>query len=264
MAFYLAVNLEHFVPGVPSTSIVPATAGLPVDPLNHGWRDYGLRVGIWRLVETVDRLGVPVTAIVNSDVCAHYPEVIEAGIERGWCWVAHGTSRSRLHTGFSSPAEERAHLEQMLDVLCAATGARPMGWLGPALTETEATLPLLADLGLNYTLDWCHDDQPGAVAGLREFVTVPYSVELNDIRVFLDKAMPGEQYVRMCLDWLDQLKLDLPQTGRVLPLPIHPFVANQPSRHRYLEEVLSVVMADAEVWPTTADLIARAYLGADG
>lgn len=261
VAFYLAVNLEHFVPGVPSTSIVPATASLPVDPLNHGWRDYGLRVGFWRLVETVDRLGIPVTAIVNSEVCERYPDVIEAGRERGWRWVAHGTSRSRLHTGFASAADERAALERMLDTVTAATGSRPEGWLGPALTETEDTLSLLAELGLGYTLDWCHDDQPGPVttAGADDFLTVPYSVELNDIRAFLDKAMTGEEYVRMCADWLGQLKRDVPRTGRVMPLPIHTFVANQPSRHRYLEQVLAAAAADPQVWVTTADEIAAEY-----
>lgn len=261
VAFYLAVNLEHFVPGLPSTSIVPATAGLPVDPLNHGWRDYGLRVGIWRLIESVDRLGVPVTAIVNSDVCEHYPDVIEAGRDRGWCWVAHGTSRSRLHTDFATPAEERAQLERMLRTVEAATGSRPAGWLGPALTETRHTIALLDDLGLGYTLDWCHDDQPGpvATAGADGFLTVPYSVELNDIRAFLDKAMTGTEYVRMCTDWLEQLERDVPRTGRVMALPIHTFVTNQPSRHRYLEQVLAAVVDDPDVWVTTADEIASAY-----
>jgi peptidoglycan/xylan/chitin deacetylase (PgdA/CDA1 family) len=258
VAFYLAVNLEHFVPGVPSTSIVSATAALPVDPLNHGWRDYGLRVGFWRLVEAVDRLGVPVTAILNSDVCQHYPEVIEAGRERGWCWVAHGTSRSRLHTGFASAQEEREALVVMLDTIARATGTRPAGWLGPALTETEHTVDLLSELGLGYTLDWCHDDQPTPV-GTGDFLTVPYSVELNDIRAFLDKAMTGEEYVRMCADWLGQLQHDLPRTGRVMALPIHTFVTNQPSRHRYLEQVLATAVADPQVWVTTADAIASHY-----
>ncbi len=265
VAFYLAVNLEHFVPGVPSTSIVPATAALPVDPLNHGWRDYGLRVGVWRLVDAVDRLGIPVTAIVNSDVCGRYPEVIRAGRERDWVWVAHGASRSRLHAGFESAEAERAVLEHVVDTIEEATGSRPKGWLGPALTETADTIDLLAGLGLGYTMDWCHDDQPGVVrtsADTAPFLTVPYSVELNDIRMFLDKAMPGDLFVRACADWLNQLKRDRPRTGRVMALSIHPFIANQPFRQRYLEEVLAMVVEDPGVWVTTSDAIASAYLTA--
>ena len=121
LAVYVALNIEHFEPGRPSTAITPLTAGLPVDPLNAGWRDYGLRVGIWRMIELLDRHELRASALVNSEVLERYPQIVRAGLERGWSWVAHGVSNSRLWTGLELD-EERVALTEVADELRRHTG----------------------------------------------------------------------------------------------------------------------------------------------
>ena len=147
VAFYIGLNIEHYAVDKPSTSIFPGTAGLAPDPLNYGWRDYALRVGIWRLVDALDRFKLPATVLLNSDCCQHYPQVIEAGRERGWAWLAHGKNNSVFQAGMTMD-EERAYLSEVVGTIAEATGQDVRGWLGPALTETFETPRLLRDLGL--------------------------------------------------------------------------------------------------------------------
>ena len=259
VAFYLGLNIEHFRLELPATSTSPATVGLVPDPMNYGWRDYGVRVGVWRLIELLDRLGMPASVNLNSEVCEHYPRIIEAGVERGWSWIGHGKSNSILQANMGIE-EERTYLREMHEVICAATGTAPKGWLGPALTETLNTPALLAELGYTFLLDWCCDDQPFdlEVGGM---ISVPYSVDVNDITLFLGRNLSGDDYVRMVLDALDQLREDgRDGRGRVLALPIHPFIVNQPSRHRYLARALTEIAARDDVWITTSDAIAEHFL----
>jgi allantoinase len=260
VAFYIGLNIEHYHVDKPATSATPTTVGLVPDPMNYGWRDYGVRVGIWRLIELLDRVGMVPSVMLNSEVCHHYPQIVQAGRDRGWAWLAHGQNNSTLHTGFGGD-EERAYLTEMVQTIASATGSAPRGWLGPAMTETFDTPRLLAELGLTYVLDWCNDDQPFPLS-VDGMIAVPYSVELNDITLCVGRNLSGEAYVRWVIDTLDQLLADGESTGRVMALPIHPFVINQPSRHRYLARVLEEVAARDGVWVTTSDEIARHYLSA--
>ena len=257
VAFYIGLNIEHYAVDKPSTSIFPGTAGLAPDPLNYGWRDYALRVGIWRLVDALDRFKLPATVLLNSDCCQHYPQVIEAGRERGWAWLAHGKNNSVFQAGMTMD-EERAYLSEVVGTIAGATGQDVRGWLGPALTETFETPRLLRDLGLTYLLDWCADDQPFAL-NVPGMISVPYSIELNDVTMFLGKSLSGEQFYQMVVDQFDQLYADGEQTGRVMALCLHPFIINQPFRHKYLVKALEYIAGHEGVWFTTADDIAAYY-----
>jgi allantoinase len=261
LAVYIGLNIEHFHPGRPATSVSGLTAALPVDPMNHGWRDYGTRVGIWRMIELLDQLELPASALVNSEVCEHYPQIVAAGRERGWAWVAHGTTNSQLWTGLE-PTEERALLAQIVTTLSDATGRRPRGWLGPALTETDATLSLLAELGFTYTLDWVADDQPVPLQGLgAPFASVPYSMEVNDIPAVLERGFSGAQFGQLIVDQFDLMRAESARRpGGVFGIALHPFLVNQPTRHRYLAEALAHVAGHDDVWLTTSDAIADWYV----
>jgi allantoinase len=262
VAFYVGLNIEHYKLGVPSTSISGVTAQLVPDPLNHGWRDFSPRVGIWRLIELLDRLGVVPSVLLNAEVCERYPEIIEAGTARGWAWLAHGQNNSTLQPDVAGEREGE-YLAGMMRTIEDATGRRPQGWLGPALTETLETPRLLRDLGIRYLLDWCCDEQPFAleVPGL---LSVPYSIELNDITLFVGRNLSGPEYERIVVDQLEQLLQDGETTGRVMALPLHPFISNQPFRHKYLARALEHVVSAEGVWVTTSDAIAEHYLGATG
>ncbi|MDG4667646.1 polysaccharide deacetylase family protein [Mycobacterium sp. 236(2023)] len=257
VAVYVGLNIEHFLPNRPSTSIWPGTAELSPDPLNHGWRDYGARVGIWRTIEALDDHGMRASALVNSTVAEAYPQIISAGVERNWAWLAHGQTNSVLHNGFDADSERRI-LAEITDTIDSATGRRPLGWMGPGLTETHHTPQLLAELGYRYVLDWTNDDQPYELT-IPGMLSVPYSVELNDLLLF-GKGCTGEQFVQIVKDQYDQLRVDAATGGRVLALALHPFVIGQAFRHRYLVEALSYLAAQPEAWLTTGDDIAAYFL----
>ncbi|MFF3275579.1 polysaccharide deacetylase family protein [Streptomyces chrestomyceticus] len=257
VAFYVGLNVEHYQVDRPSTSIFPGTAGLAPDPLNYGWRDYGPRVGIWRLIESLDRHGLRASVMLNSDVTRHYPQIIEAGRARGWAWVAHGRDNSTFQADMSVE-DERAYLTEVVGTIEAATGRRPRGWLGPALTETFRTPELLAGLGLDYVLDWANDDQPYRL-NVPGMLSVPYSIEVNDISLFVGKSLSGPDFVRIVEDQLDQLYADSAMSGRVMSLVLHPFVINQPFRHKYLDQALEHIANHPGVWLTTSDEIAEHY-----
>jgi peptidoglycan/xylan/chitin deacetylase (PgdA/CDA1 family) len=257
VAFYVGVNIEHYLIDRPSTSLFAGTAGLVPDPLNYGWRDYGVRVGIWRMIEALDRVGLRASALLNSDVCREYPRIVESGLARDWAWIAHGKDNSTFQSGFDE-ATEAALLADIVGTLRGALGRPVRGWLGPALTETFATPRLLAELGLDYVLDWCNDDQPYQ---LREpgMISVPYSIELNDVTLFVGKQLSGEDFYRLVCDQFDQLWEDGATSGRVMALCLHPFIINQPFRHKYLVRALDYIAGHSDVWLTTSDDIAAHY-----
>lgn len=251
------LNIEYFVPGLPSTSIWPGTADLVPDALNHGWRDYGARVGIWRTIDVLDRHGVRPSALLNSLVVEHNPQIVAASRERGWAWLAHGSTNSALHTGLDADTE-RAVLREIVETIEAGTGTRPRGWMGPGLTETARTPELLAELGFDHVLDWTSDDQPYPLT-VPEMLSVPYALELNDLLLFA-RGTTGPEFVRMVRDQYEQLRADAADgSGRVLALALHPFVIGQAFRTRYLDEVLGWLTAQPDAWITTTDAIADQY-----
>jgi peptidoglycan/xylan/chitin deacetylase (PgdA/CDA1 family) len=257
VAVYVGLNVEHFLPDMPSTSIWPGTADLRPDALNHGWRDYGARVGIWRTIEALDAHGIRPSVLLNSTVVDAYPQIVSAGLERNWTWLAHGRTNSTLHTGLSVD-EERQVLREITDTIAGATGRRPVGWMGPGLTETHRTPELLAELGFQYVLDWTNDDQPYRLT-VPNMLSVPYSVELNDLLLFA-KGFTGPEFVQIVKDQFDQLRADSAVSGRVMALALHPFVIGQPFRHRYLVQALDYLAAQEDAWLTTSDDIAGHFL----
>ncbi|GLW11457.1 polysaccharide deacetylase [Microtetraspora sp. NBRC 13810] len=258
VAVYIGLNIEHFLIDRPSTSIWAGTADLVPDALNYGWRDYGVRVGVWRTMESLDRHGIRASVLLNSDVAGRYPQIIEAGLRRNWAWLAHGRTNSILQAGMSRD-EERRFLTEVVDTIADATGRRPRGWMGPGLTETFHTPSLLAELGLGYVLDWTNDDQPYRL-NVPGMISVPYSVELNDLLLF-GKGTTGPEFVQIVRDQYEQLSADAEHGGRVMALALHPFVIGQPFRHKYLDQALEYLASRPDVWLTTSDEIAEHYRG---
>ncbi|OPG09120.1 polysaccharide deacetylase family protein [Microbispora sp. GKU 823] len=256
VAVYIGLNVEHFLVDRPSTSIWAGTADLVPDALNYGWRDYGARVGIWRVADILDRHGIRASVLLNSAVAEHYPQIIKAGLDRDWAWLLHGRTNSILHAGLSLE-EERRLLTEMAGTVAEATGRRPRGWMGPGLTETFNTPALLAELGFGYVLDWTNDDQPYPL-NVPGMISVPYSVELNDLLLF-DRGVTGPEFVQIVRDQYEQLHADAAHSGRVMALALHPFVIGQAFRAKYLDQALAFLAAQPDVWLTTSDEIAAHY-----
>lgn len=260
LAFYIGLNVESYVPGIKGMGLVPPFA-LPLDPMNQSWRDYGARVGIWRMIDLLDELELPASVLLNSDVCRTYPQIIEAGRARGWTWLGHGETNSRLWTDMAADEEAR-RLDGIVADLTTAGGRPPRGWLGPAFSETENTLALLGERGFTYSLDWAADDQPFPldVEGHR-MISVPYSAEINDIGAFLLWHWTPEQFAQAIRDQFEMLHREAQRRpGLVMALCLHPFIINTPFRHRHLEKVLREIRGHDDVWFTTTDDIAAHYL----
>jgi allantoinase len=185
IAVWIVPNIEHFHYDKPAMSLTPMTSSLKPDVLNYAWRDYGVRVGIWRLMEILERQGFKATAAINSEACVRYPQIVEEGNRLGWEWLAHGENNSSLFTGMPEEVEQKV-IRGVLDTIAGSTGKRSRGWLGPALTETDNTLDILAKEGIEYVADWCNDEQPYRMQTRQgSIVALPYTLELGDIPIFL-------------------------------------------------------------------------------
>jgi peptidoglycan/xylan/chitin deacetylase (PgdA/CDA1 family) len=262
LAVYCGVSLEHYLWGKPALSLAQFTAELVPDPLNHGWREYGPRVGVFRLMELFDRHEFPVTALLNSDVCDEHPAIVEEGAKRGWSWVGHGANNSSWVVGMDRD-QELAYVDQVTEKIERATGTRPRGWLGPALTESGHANEVLAELGYTYTLNWGIDDEPVPlkVAGEGEFIAVPYSTELNDLPAFSLHGQGAPEFAEAVIDQFDQLLEEGAERPRVMGFGVHPFLTGQPFRARRFARVLEHIAAHRdEIWLTTSDAIAAHFL----
>jgi len=259
VAVWVIPNIEHFLFDRPSTSVTNATTSLVPDVLNYSWRDYGVRVGIWRLMEIMDHYGVKGTVALNSDVCIRYPRIIQGGNQLGWEWMGHGTSNSVLISR-QSEDEERALIREVVDTIRMGTGKHPRGWLSPALSESHRTLDLLAECGIEYVCNWVNDEQSYSLRVKRgSMISIPYSIEINDIPAFLDLKQSPETFGRMICDQFDVLYEDGAKTGRVMAICLHPFLIGHPNRSKYLAQALAHITSRQEVWLTTGGEIKDWY-----
>ncbi len=259
VALWVIPNIEHFLFDRPSTRMSSATAQLVPDVLNYSWRDYGPRVGIWRMMEVMERYGVRGTVALNADVCARYPRIIEAGNALGWEWMGHGANNSIL-LNQQSEDEERTLLRGVVETIHKGTGKRPRGWLSPALSETLHTLDLLAECGIGYVGNWVNDEQPYPMrVKSGSMISLPYSIELNDIPAFLEMKRTGEEFSRMIRDQFDGLYEDGARSGRVMAIALHPFLTGHPHRCKYFAEALAHITARQEVWLATGSEIVDWY-----
>jgi peptidoglycan/xylan/chitin deacetylase (PgdA/CDA1 family) len=248
VAVWVIPNIEHFLFDRPGTPITLATIGNSPDVLNYAWRDYGVRVGVWRMMEVMEKHGVPGTAALNSDVCLEYPRIIEAGRQLGWEWMGHGTNNSTI-INKQDEASERELIGTVLETIEKATGARPRGWLGPALSETYSTLDILAQNGIDYVGDWTNDEQPYAMkVASGSMYSLPYSIEINDIPAFIDHHQTPEEFARTITDQFDVLYEDGAQTGRVMAIALHPFLIGHPHRSKYFDKALAHIRSRQDVW----------------
>lgn len=241
-AVYIGLNLEHFAFGEGYGAELSPSAGQP-DVLNYSWRDYGNRVGVWRLLDLFVELGIPVSVLVNSSIYGYCPEVVTAFRQRGDEIVAHGRTNSERQ-GMLSEDEELALIRETTKVISIFEKKRPNGWLGPWISQSCVTPDLLAEAGYDYLLDWCMDDQPvwfGTRGGGR-ILSVPYPQELNDIPAIIGRKHSAGQFADMIVDNFDEM-LDQSSNGPlVMGIALHPYIVGQPYRLRHIRRALQHVL----------------------
>jgi peptidoglycan/xylan/chitin deacetylase (PgdA/CDA1 family) len=260
VALWVIPNIEFFslAEKVPLGS---GGSGAPV-PDVPAWsaRDYGNRVGVFRLMEVLDRHSIRATVALNSDVCAHHPQIIDEGKKRGWEWMGHNESNTR-RLNEAKPGEEAGIVHRALTTIAQATGTRPMGWLGSGLQETWDTLDILAAEGCDYVSDWTNDDQPYMMTldGGRKLVAMPYSHEINDKPAFERAHRTANEFHDMICRQFDVLYREGAHSGRVMAIAIHPYLTGVPHRIDAFDAALAYISRHEHVWKATGAEIARHY-----
>lgn len=261
VAFWVAPNIEFYELD-PAVNPHRAPWPRPVPDVNgYSTRDYGNRVGNWRLFEVLDRYRVRGSVSLSVALCEHHPEIIAAAAERDWEFFSHGIYNTRYSYGMDE-AQERAIIEDAFATVEKHTGQKVAGYLAPALTHTERTLDLFAEAGGIYTCDLFHDDQPTPVKvrGGQRFVSVPYSLEMNDTIVYVVNKVEPRRYCQMLKDCFDRLYAEGAENGTVMCIPLHGYQVNHPSRQRWFEEALEYITGHSDVWVTTGREIAQHYI----
>jgi peptidoglycan/xylan/chitin deacetylase (PgdA/CDA1 family) len=255
VALWVCPNIEYFYIDKPLRGGFGAPH-LP-DVTGYTLRDYGSRIGIFRLMEVLDKHGVRASVLLNADVCKKQPEIIEEGNKRKWEWLGHGLTNNLALNDYP-PEDEQRIIREVTETITLSTGKKPKGWLGPGLIETFDTPDLLAAEGYEYVCDWGCDDQPVPmrVKGGR-MIVVPYEQGINDINSFLRRNHTPEQYLRMVCDQFDTLYEEGARGGRVMAIPLHPFIIGFPFRIRYLDKALEHICSHKDVWRATGWEIAE-------
>lgn len=260
VAVWVVPNVEHYEYLPPATGGRDAWPRSPhPDVLGYGLRDFGNRVGLWRMADVTDDLGIPLTLSLNLANWMHYPEIFETSQVRGWDVMAHGLYNTRYHWDMSEQAERDA-IGECVDIYRNLTGRMLRGWFSPAATWTKNTPDLVADAGISYYCDWYHDDQPTRMTVRSgQLITLPYQMDINDAMVWRHH-FEADDFARMVIDHFDTLWREGADQGRVVCIALHPYIMGQPHRIRALERALKHVASHDDVWMATGAEIADWYL----
>jgi peptidoglycan/xylan/chitin deacetylase (PgdA/CDA1 family) len=263
VALWVAPSLEWFPLDMKGLPFKPPGAMVTAYPdmRHYTLRDYGNRVGIYRIMELLDRHRIRASVAVNAAVAARYPSLVEACSRRGWEVVGHGLDMDHLHHGALPVEEEKALIAKSLEILRKASGQKVRGWLSPAKSESFATLGLLAEAGIEYVCDWINDDMPYAMsAGGRPIHSLPHSTDTDDYTLLIANHHDEDEYRDQVIGQFDVLYAEsATQGGRILCLSLNPWVTGQPYRIRTLEEILEHIMRHSGVWPATGAEILDAW-----
>jgi len=265
IAFTVTVMLDVWEIDPPEGSsrdprIVSPLGNFFPDWLTWSQREYGARVGIFRVLEALDAFGIRPSVALGGAAAVRYPELVDEFLRRGACFMAHGVLATRRISSRMSEAEERTLIAESRDAVRAATGTMPVGWCGQDFNESARTPALLAESGFTYTTDWANDDRPYLLGpyGGRTLVALPPQPEWNDLECMALRRVSAPVWSKGIVEGFRFL---LEEGGAVFNLTLHPFVAGQAHRTRYLREALAGVLGLRGVWRATTDEVAAIAAG---
>ncbi|MFG1398994.1 polysaccharide deacetylase family protein [Roseixanthobacter pseudopolyaromaticivorans] len=237
VVLWTIVNFEVWDIARPmARQILPAPTGqvLLPDVPNWSWHEYGMRVGAWRFFKLYEKLGIRPTLSINARVTEDYERVAAQARDAGWEFMGHAYDQGPIH----KQEDQRGMIFRSMDILEKFTGTRPKGWLGPGLTQTLETPENLAEAGVKYIGDWVWDDEPCDITTAKgPLVTLPYTVEHNDIPMMAVAHHESPYWVQRFKDSLDRLHAEGEERAKVLAVAIHPYISGQPHRIKYLEQI---------------------------
>ena len=260
IAVWTIVNVEHWSIEHPMPRTVlppPRGQNLLPDLPNWAWHEYGMRVGFWRLLEAIKTAGVRATLATNGAVCTSYPRIIDAAMEEHWEIMGHGFRQGPMH----ALDDQRQAIRDTIEAIRTLTGKPPRGWESPGLTETFETADLLVEEGIEYVADWVLDDQPMRIAtSAGPLISVPYTVELNDIPITALQQHRSDEILRRGIDHFDRLYKEGTEHTRVMAISLHPFLTGAPHRIKYLEQLYEYISSKPDVCMMTGEEILDWYL----
>jgi peptidoglycan/xylan/chitin deacetylase (PgdA/CDA1 family) len=238
LAFYIALNVEEFAFMAGRGNDPFLRGASPQTQRNYAWRDYGLRVGIWRIFQLLDELELPATILLNSLVCANFPDIVERIKNRGDDVCNHGrTNAERL--GDLWEHDEARVIAESTETLTKHMGARPTGWMGPGAAESRVTSDLIKEAGYTHNLGWPVDDQPIWMRTRSgPLLSVPYPMELNDMGTNVLRDHTGREFADMVVEQFDEMVEQCEKQPLVMAVALHTFVCGQPFRLRALRRAL--------------------------
>jgi allantoinase len=241
IVFWTIVNLEVWDIAKPMARqvLAPPTGQVYLpDVPNWSWHEYGMRVGVWRFFDLFKRRRIAPTLAINARVCVDYKRVAEQALADGWEFMGHSYEQGPIH----NEPDQAGMIARSLDTLEKFTGKRPVGWLGPGLTETLETPDLLTAAGIQYIGDWVYDDEPTIIrTASGPLVTLPYTMELNDIPMMAVQHHESDYLLKRTTDQFDRLYAEGKNRAKIIALAIHPYLSGQPHRIKYLESIYDYV-----------------------
>jgi len=247
VAVWPVINVEEWDINAPmARTVLPPPQGVTVLPdiANFGWFDYGLRVGFWRLKRVLDRHGIRATVSLNASICHSYPQIVDASLAAGWEMLGHGFIQRALNV----ETDEREVIRRSITTIKAYTGKAPRGWMGPGLAETFQTPDILAEEGIEYICDWCNDDQPYRMKVARgSLVSIPYTVEINDIPIYLIQHHGSSEIFARARDHFDTLYEEGAESARIMAISTHPYITGVPHRIKYYDMIFNYICQFAGV-----------------
>jgi len=259
LGVYIAVNIEYYKFGE-LLGHLPANETPWPGHRDHAWRDYGNRVGVWRILKLLDELNLPAVHLTNSEIYRHHPEITDAIRARGDEVVGHGRTNSERQ-GILPEDEEAVLISEATLAITKAEGAPPGGWMSPWQSESLVTADLLKENGYSYTLNWPADDQPfWMTTRSGPLLSVPYPIEINDAPQMLARRHSPAEFADMIIDQFDEMLEQSVLQPLVLPISLHPMVSGQPYRIRHLRRALQHIVEHSSrdrVWLTRSGEIAK-------
>ena len=248
LAVHFCLNVEHFAfgEGLGNDYAVPHPQP---NTRSYAWRDYGNRVGAWRLLELADAFAIPYGLLMNSALYDYCPEMIAAFRARGDEIVSHGRTNSERQSDMS-PDAERACIEEATQAMTRHEGKPPRGWLAPYISQTHDSLDLLREAGYRYMMDWPLDDQPVWFRTRKgRILSVPYAHELNDSLENVSRRTPSSLYCQNLIDQFDELLDESARRPLVMSVVLHSFILGQPYRLRQFRRVIEHIVAHRDaIW----------------
>lgn len=256
MAVYTVVNIEEWNIEKPvAREYVTSPAGVATVPNipNWAWHEYGMRVGIWRIMDALEARDITPSVAINACVCEGPGEpVARAMRDAGWPFMGHGQVQAALHT----VEDQRNNINKSFQILKDYTGQAPQGWLGPGLHETLDTLDYLAEAGFKFVCDWPMDEQPVDMRTSAGPITaMPYSFELSDLPMMVVHQHESRIWLERAKAQFDRLYADSAEQPRVMSMSLHPYIMGVPHRIGYVEAVYDYFLQKNDVWITTPEEI---------